>query len=57
MGDTQFVVSYVQACTGGKLPAAECSPMWQLLAIVALLLLAITILVALRLRAGAGLSG
>lgn len=54
MGDTQFVVSYLKACTGGKLPALECAPMWQLLAIAVGLMLAVAILVAIRLRAGAG---
>lgn len=54
MGDQQFVVSYLKACASGKLPALECAPVWQLLAIAAGLMVAIAVLVVLRLRAGAG---
>jgi hypothetical protein len=51
MGSQNFILSYVQACTSGKLALSECGPVWQLGIIVALLASAITVLILLRLRA------
>jgi len=48
MGDQNFIVGYVQACTSGPLPLSECGPVWQLGIIAALLVLAVLTLVALR---------
>jgi len=45
-----FIITYVQACTGGRLPLGECGPIWQLGIIAALLISAIAVLIALRLR-------
>ena len=51
MGNQHFVLSYVQACTNGKLAFSECGPMWQLAVIAAFLVLAVSALIVLRLRA------
>lgn len=51
MGTQDFIVVYVQSCTGGKLPLGECGPVWQLGVIAVLLVSAIVALMALRLRA------
>jgi H+/Cl- antiporter ClcA len=50
MGGQNFIVSYVQACTSGKLPFSECGPIWQLFVIAAFLVAAIAVLLVLRLR-------
>ena len=52
MKDLGFILSYAQSCAGGKLPLSECGPAWQMLVIAVLLLLAVSTLVALRLRSG-----
>ena len=51
MGNLGFLMSYVQSCAGGKLPIADCSVVWQMVVILALLVLAVSTLVALRVRA------
>lgn len=53
MGDRGIVIEYVRACTAGSLGMSDCGPVWLMGIIVALLLVAIATLVALRLRAGA----
>lgn len=50
MGDQNFLLTYVQACSSGRLPYSECGPMWHLAVIAVCLVLAIMLLVALRLR-------
>ncbi len=50
MGGENFVLTYVQACSTGKLPFAECAPVWQLGIIGALLAAAIVLLVAMTMR-------
>ena len=49
MGNLAFIATYLDFCASGKLPLADCGPAWQMLVIVALLLLAISTLAALRL--------
>jgi hypothetical protein len=44
-------VSYVQSCTAGTLGPSECGPIWQLLFIGVLLLIAVVALLVIRLRA------
>lgn len=51
MGSENFVLTYVQACTGGKLPFSDCGPIWQLGVIAALLAAAVLFLILLRMRA------
>ncbi len=53
MSTSSFVISYVQACASGKLALGECGPMWQMLVIAVLLVLAVGTLLVLRLRSGA----
>ena len=48
MGSFGFIVSYLQSCTGGKLAPSDCGPVWQMLVIIVLLVLAISTLIALR---------
>lgn len=50
MSDQNFIVSYIQACTGGKLPFSECGPVWQLFVITAFLVAAVAVLLVLRMR-------
>ncbi|HKA38558.1 MAG TPA: hypothetical protein VKD25_02210 [Burkholderiales bacterium] len=50
MGGQNFIVSYIQACTSGKLPFSECGPIWQLFVIAAFLVAAIAAFLVLRLR-------
>lgn len=50
MGSENFILTYVQACTGGKLPFSDCGPIWQLGVIAALLAAAIMFLILLRMR-------
>jgi maltodextrin utilization protein YvdJ len=50
MGTQNFIVSYIQACTGGKLPFSECGPIWQMFVILAFLVAAIAVLLVLRMR-------
>jgi hypothetical protein len=52
MRDLDFIVVYAHSCVGGKLPLSECGPAWQMIIIVVLLLLAVSMLVALRFRSG-----
>ena len=51
MGGQNFIVTYIQACTSGKLPFSECGPIWQLFVIAAFLVAAIAALLVLRMRA------
>jgi hypothetical protein len=51
MGSLSFLTTYVHSCASGKLSLADCSAAWQMLVIVVLLVLAISTLVALRVRA------
>lgn len=51
MGNLAFLFNYVQSCTGGKLPSSECGAVWQLLIIAVLLVLAVSTLIVLRVRA------
>ena len=50
MSDQDFIVNYIQACTGGKLPLSECGPIWQLFVIMAFLVAAVAVLLVLRMR-------
>lgn len=51
MGNVGFLLSYLQSCTGGRLSIGDCSVVWQMLVIVVLLVLAISTLIVLRVRA------
>jgi hypothetical protein len=51
MSNLDFVVKYLHSCAGGKLPLSDCGVVWQMLVIVVLLVLAVSTLVALRVRA------
>lgn len=53
MGGENFVLTYVQACSSGKLPLAECAPVWQLGVIAALLVCAVVLLVTMTMRPSA----
>jgi hypothetical protein len=50
MFDRNFILTFLQACSSGRLPYSECGPMWHLAAIAVCLVLAVTLLIALRLR-------
>lgn len=50
MGNQEFIVAYVQACTRGALGAGDCGPVWQMGVIGALLVAAVLTLIILRLR-------
>lgn len=50
MSDQNFIVNYIQACTGGKLPFYECGPVWQMFVIAAFLVAAVAVLLVLRMR-------
>ena len=52
MDNFSFVVMYVQSCTVGKLGLSDCGPVWQLGVILALLVILVTALLVMRLRAG-----
>lgn len=51
MGSQHFILTYVEACSSGKLVLSECGPVWQFGVIAALLVSAITMLAVLRIRA------
>lgn len=51
MGSQNFILTYAQACSSGKLALSECGPVWQFGVIAVLLMSAITILIVLRMRA------
>lgn len=51
MGDRGIVIEYVKSCAAGNLGLTDCGPVWQLGLIAALLVIAITALVVLRVRA------
>ena len=50
MSNLNFVVTYVQQCTGGKLALTECGPVWQMGVIAVLLVAAVAFLIGLRLH-------
>jgi hypothetical protein len=50
MGSQDFLVTYVQACSNGKLALSECGPVWQIGVIAALLASAILVLIVLRMH-------
>jgi hypothetical protein len=56
MGDRGIIVEYVRSCTAGALGMSDCGPVWQLGVIAGLLVLAISTLVVLRLRAASARS-
>ena len=45
MGGDNFIMSYVQACTAGKLTFSECGPVWQFTVIAVMLAVAIMFLI------------
>jgi len=51
MGNLDFILNIMNQCISGKLPLSDCSAAWQLLVIAVLLVLAISTLAVLRLRA------
>jgi len=51
VGDRGIIIEYVRSCTAGALGMSDCGPVWQLGVIAAFLVIAITALVVLRLRA------
>jgi hypothetical protein len=51
MGNLNFILNYVNACTSGKLALSECGPAWQIGTIAVLLVSAVTVLIVLRMRA------
>jgi maltodextrin utilization protein YvdJ len=53
MGGQNFIVSYIKACTSGKLAFSECGPVWQLFVIAAFLVAAVAVLLVLRMRSRA----
>ena len=57
MGSQNFVLTYVQACSSGKLALSECGPAWQIGVIGLLLVSAISVLMFLRIRAYAQSAG
>jgi hypothetical protein len=50
MDSQNFILTYAQACTGGKLTLSECGPVWQFGVIAVLLASAIAVLIVLRMR-------
>jgi hypothetical protein len=50
MGNLHFLSTYVYSCASGKLAIADCSVVWQMLVIIVLLVLAVSTLIALRIR-------
>lgn len=50
MGGQNAVLWYVNSCASGKLGMSECGPVWQLLIIAILLVVAVGALVFLRTR-------
>jgi len=51
MGIQNFILTYAQACSSGKLALSDCGPFWQCGVIAVLLVSAIAFLIALRMRA------
>lgn len=51
MGNLDFILNIMNQCISGKLPLSDCGAAWQLLVIAVLLVLAISTLAVLRLRA------
>ncbi len=50
MGGDNFILTYVQACTSGKLAFSDCGPIWQLGIIAAFIAVAAILLISLRIR-------
>ena len=53
MGTQNFVLTYLQSCTNGKLGVSDCGPIWQLGVIAVFLLIAVVTLLVLRARSRA----
>ena len=51
MNNLNFLVTYVQSCTSGKLGFGDCGPVWHLGVIAALLIIMVTALLVMRVRA------
>ena len=51
MNNGNFIWSYVQMCSAGKLPLSDCGPVWQIGIIAAILVCAIVFLIVLRIQA------
>ena len=51
MNNLNLLVTYVQSCTSGKLGVGDCGPVWQLGVIAALLIIMVTALIVMRVRA------
>jgi hypothetical protein len=51
VGDRGIIIEYVRSCAVGSLGMSDCGPVWQLGVIAAFLVIAVTALVVLRLRA------
>lgn len=51
MGSQNFILTYAQACSSGKLALSDCGPVWQCGVIAVLLVSAIAFLIVLRMRA------
>jgi hypothetical protein len=49
MPNLEFVFKYVQYCTGGA-PMGDCGPVWSLVLILILLIIAVTALLVMRFR-------
>ncbi|HSB48110.1 MAG TPA: hypothetical protein VLD15_01200 [Burkholderiales bacterium] len=54
MGDRGIIIEFVSSCTAGGLGMSDCGPVWQLSVIAAFLVVAVTVLVVLRVRALVG---
>ena len=57
MSTQGFLMAYVASCTSGALRAADCGPVYQVLIIAVLLVIAIGTLVVMRLRAPKTVTG
>ena len=51
MDNLSFLVTYVQSCAGGKLGLSDCGPVWQLGVIAALVVIMVSALLVMRVRA------
>jgi hypothetical protein len=51
VGDRGIIIDYVHSCTAGALGMSDCGPVWQLGVIAGFLVIAVTALVILRVRA------
>jgi len=53
MNTQNFILTYVQSCTSGKLAVSDCGPIWQMGVIGVFLVAAVLALVVMRLRSRA----